>query len=83
MGLYERELEDAKQRIEAVGKVPDDFDFALAYQEPEPDGGGMFTVRYDVTVTYKPTGKQFGSTGGIGLKWVEDFADALDEGHFG
>ena len=80
--MYERELKTAQEKIVAAGKSPDDFSFDMVYQEPEPDGGGMFTVRYDVTVTYIPTGRMFGSTGGIGLKWVEDFADALDDGHF-
>ncbi|HKT76529.1 MAG TPA: hypothetical protein VJQ78_07335 [Sphingobium sp.] len=82
MELYERELIEAKQKIEEAGKSPDDFRFDMSYQEPEPDGGGMFTVRYDVVTTYLPTGKHCTITGGIGLKWVLELADALEAGYF-
>ncbi|HJT41374.1 MAG TPA: hypothetical protein VJ762_13670 [Sphingobium sp.] len=80
--MYDRELKQAQEKIVEAGRSPDDFQFDMAYQEPEPDGGGMFTVMYDVTVTYLPTGKRFGATGGIGFRWVDEFAYALDTGHF-
>ena len=82
MELYQKELEDAVERIRSAGRDPDDFAFDMAYQEPDPDGGGMFTVRYDVVVTRRASGKSFTSVGGIGLRWVDEFDHALRSGRF-
>ena len=80
--MYERELKDAGARLEAAGRRRADFKFDMTYQEPDPDGGGMFTVRYDVTITHVPTGKTLVTVGGIGLKWVDHFFSALEDGAF-
>jgi hypothetical protein len=80
--LHEIELEDAKQRIAASGRNPEDFDFRLEFQEPDPDGGGMFTVYYDITATNTKTGKSAGFVGGIGMGWVDAFEEALKQGEF-
>jgi len=82
MELYQMELEKARQHINAAGKSNDDFQFKMDYQEPDPDGGGMFTVRYDIVITYTKTGKTLKAIGGIGLDWVGYFDDALQSGHF-
>jgi hypothetical protein len=82
MELYNQELAQARETIREAGRSPDDFDFAMEFQEPDPDGGGMFTVRYDVTVTCRNTGKQAVMTGGIGLRWVSQFAAAVEQGYF-
>ena len=81
MDLYEMELEEAKKRLQANGGNPDDFLFAMEIMPPDPDGGGMFTVRYAVTVTCKSNGKSLEAIGGIGLDWVGYFEEALNEGH--
>ena len=80
--MYDRELKQAQDKIVETGRSLDDFQFDMVYQEPEPDGGGMFTVMYDVTVTCLPTGKRIVVTGGIGFRWVNEFAYALEEGYF-
>jgi hypothetical protein len=82
MELYEMELEKAAQHISAAGRNKDDFQFKMEYQEPDPDAGGMFTVRYDIEITHSKTGKSLKAVGGIGLDWVGYFADALTEGYF-
>lgn len=82
MELYAMEREKAGRLVEAQGRSPDDFVFTVAYLPPDPDGGGMFTVRYEVTIESARTGKGLVTIGGIGLDWVSDFAEALDEGHF-
>jgi hypothetical protein len=79
---YETELADAKKRLAAAGRNPDDFSFEMTIQPPDPDGGGMWTVRYDVQITDKTTGKSYTPTGGIGLRWVDAFEDALKSGRF-
>ena len=80
--LHEMELEDARARLSAHGRDPGDFDFALTFQEPDPDGGGMFTVYYDIKVTNGKSGKSAGFVGGIGMGWVEAFEAALEGGEF-
>jgi len=80
--LHEIELDDAKQRLAAHGRDPADFDFALSFQEPDPDGGGMYTVYYDIAVTSRKSGKSAGFVGGIGMGWVEAFEEALKGGEF-
>lgn len=80
--LYAIELPDAKARIAAAGRNPDNFTFAMEYLPPDPDGGGMFTVHYEVTVTNTKGGKTKEFIGGIGMGWVERFEDALGRGLF-
>jgi hypothetical protein len=82
MELFEMELEDARKRVQASGRNPDDFEFKVEFLPPDPDGGGMFTVRYEVTAVSKNTGKNLEAIGGIGLDWVGYFDEALREGHF-
>ncbi len=82
MELYEMELAEAKKRLAAAGRDAGDFDFAMTLQPPDPDGGGMWTVRYDVLVTDKTTGKSIKPIGGIGLRWVDAFEAALEAGRF-
>lgn len=80
MELHEMEIEDAKKRLAASGRGPDDFSFDLSFLPPDPDGGGMFTVRYEVTITNTKSGKTLSPIGGIGLDWVGEFEDALKAG---
>lgn len=80
--LHEIELEDAKQRLRGSGREPEDFDFAIAFLDPDPDGAGMFTVRYEVGVTNRKSRKGRYFIGGIGLAWVDDFTLALRAGDF-
>ena len=81
--LHEKEIDQAKESIAASGRDPDAFTFDVSFMEPDPDGGGMFTVRYEVTVTNTETGKSEGYIGGIGLDWVGAFEADLGEGAFG
>lgn len=80
--LHEMELEDAKKRLKEHGRDPDSFDFQLEFMEPDPDGGGMFTVTYQVDVTNTKTSKSASFIGGIGMGWVDAFEDALKDGEF-
>jgi hypothetical protein len=80
--LHEQEIEAAKERIAATGRDQGHFAFDLAFMEPDPDGGGMFTVRYEVTVTNDASGKSAGYIGGIGLDWVSAFDTDLGDGLF-
>jgi len=80
--MHEIELEDAKKLVGEHGRDPADFDFQLAFQEPDPDGGGMFTVYYDIDVTNAKSGKSASFVGGIGMGWVEAFEAALKDGAF-
>lgn len=82
MELFEIELKDANERLAANGRNPDDFSFDVSFLPPDPDGGGMFTVRYEVTMTNKKTAKSLEAIGGIGLNWIGYFEDALKAGHF-
>lgn len=82
MELYAMERVKAGTILEEQGRSPDDFAFTVSYLPPDPDGGGMFTVRYEVTIESVRTGKGLVTVGGIGLDWVGDFVEALDEGHF-
>jgi hypothetical protein len=82
MELYQIELEDAQQRLKAIGRSADDFSFEMSYLPPDPDGGGMFTVRYEVVIFSKKSMKSLSAIGGIGLSWVGYFMEALEEGHF-
>lgn len=80
--MYEQELPKAEALIAERGKSRDDFAFAMNYQEPDPDGAGMFTVRYDIDIAHKQTGKSLSLVGGIGLDWVAAFDEALGNGYF-
>ncbi len=80
--MHEIELEEAKQLLAESGRDPADFDFKLTFQEPDPDGGGMFTVYYDIVVTNARSGKSAGFVGGIGMGWVQAFTEALKGGEF-
>jgi len=82
MELYEMELGQARKSIAAAGRDPADFTYEMEYLEPDPDGGGMFTVRYVVTITHAKTGKSLDAVGGIGMDWPGLFAQALEDGHF-
>lgn len=80
--LHEKEIDQARESIAASGRDPDAFIFDVSFMEPDPDGGGMFTVRYEVTVANSATGKSVGYIGGIGLDWVAAFTEELGEGVF-
>ena len=83
MSQYEAELKRARDYLTAAGRDSVGFSFAMAYQPPDPDGGGMFTVRYDVTVTNQANGKSVVVTGGNELDWVAELAYRLDQGRLG
>jgi hypothetical protein len=80
--MYEDELEKAIERLEANGRDKDDFAFDMSYMEPDPDGGGMFTVQYEIRILNRKTDKGLLAVGGIGSDWVGYFEDALKEGFF-
>ncbi|MDG2002036.1 MAG: hypothetical protein P8J20_01765, partial [Novosphingobium sp.] len=80
--LHEQELDDAKARLKAHGRDPDSFTFKLEFMEPDPDGGGMFTVTYQIDVTNQATSKSVSFIGGIGMGWVENFEEVLKAGEF-
>ena len=80
MELYEIELEDAKARLSALGRDPKQFAFEMEFLPPDPDGGGMFTVHYEVRVTNTASGQGAGFIGGIGMGWVDFFEDAVKAG---
>ena len=80
--LHEIELEEARKLLAANGRDPADFDFQLQFQAPDPDGGGMFTVYYDIAVTNAKNGRTAGFVGGIGMGWVAAFEEALKGGEF-
>lgn len=82
MEMFDTEREKAKQDLVAKGLDPQAFTFERTYLPPDSDDGAMFTVRYEVRVTRVETGRTLVTTGGIGLDWVDDFADALDEKYF-
>ena len=80
MSGYEQELARAKREIAALGRDPGAFDFAMAYLPPDPDGGGMFTVQYAVTVTNRATGRSVATTGGNELDWVAELLHRFAQG---
>ena len=82
MELYDMELEKARALLTANGRNPEDFTFEREFLEPDPDGGGMFTVQYAVVITNTRTGKEMTPIGGIGMDWVGRFESKLDAGHF-
>ncbi len=80
--LHEQEIEEAKERIVAARREVSDYAFEVDFMEPDPDGGGMFTVRYEVTVSNSATDKSAGYICGIGLDWVAAFEQDLSDGAF-
>ena len=82
MELYEMERDDALARIRAHGGLADDYSFEMEYLPPDPDGGGMFTVQYEIKVTNTRTAKSKTLIGGIGMRWVDRFEAALEDGFF-
>jgi hypothetical protein len=80
--MHETEIEEAKERVVTAHRDPSDFSFEVAFMEPDQDGGGMFTVRYEVTVTNSATDKASTYIGGIGMDWVTAFEEELGEGAF-
>ena len=82
MEMYDGELLEAQARLRAHGRDPDDYSFNRTFHPPDPDGGGMFTIMYEVEITNAKTGKSMSATGGIGFDWVGRFEDALKDGHF-
>jgi hypothetical protein len=76
--LHLQEIEEAKERVVTAHRDVSD----VAFMEPDPDGGGMFTVRYEVTVTNTSTDNTACYIGGIGLDWVSAFDEDLREGAF-
>jgi hypothetical protein len=82
MELYDGELQEALRHLAAIGREPGEFSFERTYLPPDPDGGGMFTVRYEVAVRQQKTGKSSTFVGGIGLDWVAAFQQALAKGRF-
>ena len=82
MAMYDDELAKAQQLLTASGREPADFSFEMEYMEPDPDGGGMFTVQYLVTILNTRTEKGLRSIGGIGSDWVGHFRKELDAGYF-
>ena len=82
MELFEIEIGNAAKRVKDSGRAPESFEFSVKHLQPDPDGGGMFTARYEVTCTNIKTGKSLVLLGGIGLAWVDDFAEDLAQGYF-
>jgi hypothetical protein len=74
------ELIEAARRIAANGRDKNDFVFNRSYLPPDPDGAGMFTVQYEVTISNLKTSKSMVVIGGIGLQWVDQFVGALKAG---
>ena len=82
MELYEMELADAKSRLARLGLDPAQFTFEMEFLPPDPDGGGMFTVHYQILVTNTSSGKTKMLIGGIGMGWVDRFEHLVKDGHF-
>jgi hypothetical protein len=82
MELYDMELAKAREVLIAKGRDPADFTFEQEFLEPDPDGGGMFTVQYAVLITDTRSGKTMAPIGGIGMDWVGRFEARLEDGHF-
>jgi hypothetical protein len=82
MQLFEEEIEDARKRLAECGRDAADFGFKVSHLPPDPDGGGMFTARYMVAITDARTQRSLELIGGIGLRWVDAFVEALRDGDF-
>jgi len=82
MELYEMELKDAVERIRSNDGDENDFIFEMSYLTPEPDGGGMFKVEYEIKISNVKSSKSLVVIGGIEWKWVDYFERMLREGYF-
>lgn len=82
MKQYEMELVDAANRLAGNGRSTSDFSFQMSYVAPDPDGAGMFTVEYEVTILNNKTSKSLIVIGGIGHNWVDLFESHLKDGYF-
>lgn len=82
MAMYDDELVKAHDMLIAMGRTPGDFGIEMEFMEPDPDGAGMFTVQYLVTILHAKSGKGLRSVGGIGNDWVAHFKAELEEGYF-
>jgi len=80
METHEREIEQARARLTELGRNADDFTFDVDFLPPDPDGGGMFTIQYEVTITNRKTSKALAAMGGIGWDWLGEFEQALQGG---
>jgi len=80
--LHEQELDDARQKLAVNGRAAEDFTFDVSFMEPDPDGAGMYTVRYEVSVSNGATGKSGTYFGGIGSRWVDAFEEDLKDGQY-
>jgi len=80
MDAYEAELAAARRRIAELGRNPDEFSFSMSPLPPDPDGGGMYTVEYEVGVQNNTTAKSMSATGGIGWDWVSAVTGAIEKG---
>lgn len=80
MDLFDMERDKARKMLAGRGAKPDDFAFERTFLPPDSDDGAMFTVRYEVRISH--AGKAMVAVGGIGLDWVGELEDALDEGGF-
>ncbi len=67
--LQEQELGEARKKLASHGRAVDDFAFDVSFMEPDPDGGGMYTERYEVSVSNGAIGKSCTYIGGIGMRW--------------
>ena len=82
MEQYQKERVQAEENIVSAGLDRNDFTFEMEYLEPDPDGGGMFTLQYEIRVTRQSTGKSLTLVGGIGSDWVGYLDEAVRTGHF-
>ncbi|HKX77278.1 MAG TPA: hypothetical protein VJM34_02030 [Novosphingobium sp.] len=82
MEQYQKERALAEKNIASAGLDPADFTFEMEYLEPDPDGGGMFTLQYEIRVMRQSTGTSLTLIGGIGSDWVGYLDEAVRTGHF-
>ena len=47
MDLYETELPDAKARLAAMGRNPEDYSFEMEFLPPDPDGIQSEIAKFD------------------------------------
>jgi hypothetical protein len=78
----DRELREALELLRASGRNAEGFSFDLSQLPPDPDGGGMYTVQYEVKITNNRTSKFMTVIGGIGSRWLDEFGRALEDGYF-
>ena len=83
MDSYEKEVDDARRRLAELGCNPEDFTFSMSMLPPDPDGGGMYTVEYEIEIRNETTSRTLTVTGGIGWHWVDELVRAVLEGRLG